>query len=196
MVRIAGVRITGSRTPSGDAQPSPRDQESLGDLVALAAKDMSQLIRYELDLAKSEIRADIRRAAMAGALFGFVAFIGWPGAGAAHLRAGLRPALGWRAGGGGMYVCFVYAAVILVLLAGILALAAILGTKKFSGMRQTRKTVTDDIGMLRQRGSAQAVRPQRQRPGRDRLKRLGNDRANREDREGRERRRSCRRDGR
>ena len=33
--------------PAGDGQ-------SLGDLVALAAKDVSQLIRYEIDLAKTE----------------------------------------------------------------------------------------------------------------------------------------------
>ena len=28
-------------------------EQSLGDLVALAAKDVSQLIRYEIDLAKT-----------------------------------------------------------------------------------------------------------------------------------------------
>jgi hypothetical protein len=40
--------------------PADADQ-SLGDLVALAAKDVSQLIRYEIDLAKTELRAGLKR---------------------------------------------------------------------------------------------------------------------------------------
>ena len=43
-----------SETP----EPSGTDQ-SLGDLVATAAKDVSQLLRYEIDLAKVELRGDL-----------------------------------------------------------------------------------------------------------------------------------------
>ena len=39
--------------------------QSLGDLVALAAKDASQLIRYEIDLAKSELMGDVERIGLA-----------------------------------------------------------------------------------------------------------------------------------
>ena len=152
MVRTAGVRSTGTRATSGDPGPaSPSDQESLGDLVALAARDVSQLIRYEMDLAKTELRADVKRAAMAGALFGFAAFIGC----LVLVLLTFALALGLHAagvpGGGGLYVCFVYAAVILVLVAGAMVAVARLGLKKFSGMRQTRKTVTEDLDMLRRR---------------------------------------------
>ena len=136
------------------AAASPPDAHSLGDLVALAAKDVSQLIRYEIDLAKSELKADVKRAAITGALFGFAAFIGclvlvlFTFALAYGLHAAGVP------GGGGLYVCFVYAAVILVLLAGILAGVALLVMRRFSGMKQTRKTVTEDLGMLRRRDAA------------------------------------------
>jgi len=152
MVRIAGVRSTGTRATSGDPAPaSPSDQESLGDLVALAARDVSQLVRYEINLAKTELRADVRRAAMAGALFGFAAFVGC----LVLVLLTFALALGLRAagipGGGGLYMCFVYAAIICVVVAGALVAAAIFGTKKFSGMRQTRKTVTQDLDMLRRR---------------------------------------------
>ena len=146
MVRIAGVRsqVRAESAPAGD-------QQSLGDLVALAAKDVSQLIRYEIDLAKTELRADIKRGAVTGALFGFAAFV----ACLVLVLLSFALALGLRAahvpGGGGLYVCFVYAAVILVLLAGLLAGAALLGMRRFSKMRQTRKTVTADIDMLRRR---------------------------------------------
>jgi hypothetical protein len=150
MVRIAGVRIAGGRTQPGDGASTPAsDQESLGDLVATAAKDVSQLIRYEIDLAKSELRADLRRAAMAGALFGFAAFV----ACLVMVLLTFALAYGLRSagtpGGGGLYVDFVYAAVICVLVAAALAGIAVLGLKKFTKMRQTRKTVTADIGMLR-----------------------------------------------
>ena len=46
-----------SGTPDGDG-----DQQSLGDLVSLALKDLSQLLHYEISLAKSELRMDVRRA--------------------------------------------------------------------------------------------------------------------------------------
>ena len=50
--------------------------QSLGDLVALAAKDVSQLVRYEVDLAKTELRDDVRRVVMAAVLIGGAAFAG------------------------------------------------------------------------------------------------------------------------
>ena len=60
-----------SETP----EPAGADQ-SLGDLVALAAKDVSQLIRYEIDLAKTELKGDARRVGMAVAAVGLAAFVG------------------------------------------------------------------------------------------------------------------------
>src|SRR5438270_8700691 len=55
---------------------SAASDHSLRDLVSLAAKDISQLVRYEIDLAKSELRGDFRRAGMVGVLFGIAAFFG------------------------------------------------------------------------------------------------------------------------
>ena len=59
-----------SETP----EPAGADQ-SLGDLVALAAKDVSQLIRYEIDLAKTELKGDARRVGMAAGAVGLAAFV-------------------------------------------------------------------------------------------------------------------------
>src|ERR1700693_5736542 len=50
--------------------------QSLGDLVALAAQDASQLVRDEIELAKTELRADIRRIGLAVVLVGGAAFAG------------------------------------------------------------------------------------------------------------------------
>src|SRR5271168_2314377 len=60
-----------SETPD----PVGADQ-SLGDLVAIAAKDVSQLVRYEVDLAKTELRSDMKRVGIAGGLGAMAAFVG------------------------------------------------------------------------------------------------------------------------
>jgi Putative Actinobacterial Holin-X, holin superfamily III len=150
MVRTAGVRTHGE-----GAEPARAgDEQSLGDLVALAAKDVSQLVRYEIDLAKTELKADARRAALSGALFGFAAFIGC----LVLVLLTFALAFGLYAagvpGGGGLYVCFVYAAVICVLIAGAMIALARVGLSRFSKMKTTRKTVTDDLDMLRRRDGA------------------------------------------
>src|SRR5215472_13853401 len=42
--------------------------QSIGDLVSVAARDISQLVRYELDLAKLELKSDVKRGAIGGGL--------------------------------------------------------------------------------------------------------------------------------
>ena len=55
---------------------SAAGQQSLGDLVAGAAKDVSQLVRYEISLAKSELKMDARRIGIAAALAVVGLFVG------------------------------------------------------------------------------------------------------------------------
>ena len=150
MVRTAGVR-----THDEGAQPARAgDEQSLGDLVALAAKDVSQLVRFEIDLAKTELRADMRRAALSGALFGFAAFIGCLVL--VLLTFALTYALHafrfW--GTDGLQWAFLYAAVICILVAAVMVGVARFALKKFSKMKTTRKTVTEDLDMLRRRDGA------------------------------------------
>src|SRR5712692_9251323 len=61
---------TATRHQAGNAQAS------VGDLVALAVSDVSQLVKYELDLAKMELKADARRLGIGAALVGIAAFVG------------------------------------------------------------------------------------------------------------------------
>src|SRR5215470_18869521 len=55
-------------------EPSVRDS-SLGDLVALAVSDLTQLVKCEVDLAKIELKEDARRLGIGGALLGMAAFV-------------------------------------------------------------------------------------------------------------------------
>jgi hypothetical protein len=129
-----------SETPG----PAGGDQ-SLGDLVALAAKDVSQLIRYEIDLAKTELKGDARRVGIAAAGFGLAAFVGC----LVLVLLCIALAFGLVALGIWTWAAFLIVAGACILLAGVGVGMAILKLRKLSGLRVTRKTVTEGLGMLR-----------------------------------------------
>ena len=128
-------------------EPSGADQ-SLGDLVALAAKDVSQLLRYEIDLAKVELRGDLRRIGLAGALGGVAAFVGC----LVLVLLCFAFAYGLVALGVWVWAAFLIAAGTCVLLAGGAVGIAVLKLRHLSGLKRTRKSVTEGIGMLRRDG--------------------------------------------
>ena len=120
-------------------------QQSLGELVALAAKDISSLVRYEITLAKSEFRMDAKRIGIASAL----------GAGGFFIACLLLVLLcfafayGLVAAGIWEWAAFLIVAGTCLLLIGLAGLIAWGRIRKVTGMRMTRKTVMDDLGMLR-----------------------------------------------
>src|SRR6202167_1232379 len=137
-----------SETP----EPVGADQ-SLGDLVAMAAKDVSQLIRYEIDLAKTELRGDMRRVGLAGALAGVAAFVGC----LVLVLLCVAFAYGLVALGISTWAAFLIVAGTCVLLAGAAVGVAVLKVRHLSGLRKTRKTVTEGFGMLRRDSQEPAV---------------------------------------
>ena len=152
-----------SETP----EPSGADQ-SLGDLVALAAKDVSQLLRYEIDLAKVELRGDLRRVGLAGALGVIAAFVGC----LILVLLCIAFAYGLVALGVWTWAAFLIVAGTCVLLAGAAVGIAFLKLRHLSGLRKTRKSVTEGLGMLRRDGhhpevtgdSAPEISPDGQHP--------------------------------
>ena len=134
-------------------------QQSLGDLVALAAKDMSSLVRYEISLAKSELKMDARRVGIASALGVVGLFVGC----LIVVLLCFAYAYGLVAAGIWEWAAFLIVAgtcLILVAIAGLIAYGRI---RKVTGMKMTRKTVMDDIDMLRRgengaNGSGPAVK--------------------------------------
>jgi hypothetical protein len=110
--------------PAGDGQ-------SLGDLVALAAKDVSQLIRYEIDLAKTELKADVQRIGVAGALGGVAAFV------ACLVALGI-----WA------WAAFLIVAGAYVLFAVLILGIAYLKLRRVTGLKKTRETVSEGLGIL------------------------------------------------
>jgi len=144
-----------SETP----EPMGADQ-SLGDLVALAAKDVSQLIRYEIDLAKTELRGDVQRVGVAAGLGGFSFFFGC----LVLMLLSFAYAYGLIAAGVWAWAAFLIVAGTCVVFAAAAVGIAYLKVRKLSGLRLTKKTVTEDLGMLRREGLLPQVSPDGERP--------------------------------
>ena len=124
--------------PAGDGQ-------SLGDLVALAAKDVSQLIRYEIDLAKTELRADVERVGLAAGLGGVAAFV----ACLVLVLLSIALAFGLVALGIWAWAAFLIVAGVYVLFAVLVLGIAYLRVRRLSGLSKTRKTVAEGLELLR-----------------------------------------------
>jgi hypothetical protein len=141
------------------ARPDGADgQQSLGDLVAGAAKDMSQLVRYEISLAKSELKMDARRLGVAAALAVVGLFVGC----LLVVLLCFAFAYGLNAAGIWLWAAFLIVAGTCLLLIGLAGLIAYGRIRKVTGMKMTRKTVVDDLSMLRRsepsaNGSAPAI---------------------------------------
>jgi hypothetical protein len=132
---------------NGSPEPAGGDQ-TLGDLVALAAKDVSQLVRYEINLAKTELRGDIRRLGLAAALGGVAAFVGC----LVLVLCCIALAYGLVALGIWTWLAFLIVAAACVLLAVISVGIAYLKVRRLSGLSKTRQSVTEGLGMLRRDG--------------------------------------------
>lgn len=120
-------------------------QQSLGELVALAAKDVSSLLHYEISLAKSELKMDARRIGIASAL----AVVGLFVACLLVVLLCFAFAYGLVAAGIWTWAAFLIVAGTCLLLIGLSGLIAFGRIRKVTGMKMTRQTVRDDLGMLR-----------------------------------------------
>lgn len=126
---------------------------SLGDLVAQATTDLSTLVRSEIDLAKIELRKDVRRLAtvavmIAGCFFAFNLVIVLLSFGLVYglVKAGLDA-----------WASFLIVAGIDVVLIGIAAGIAWLNFRRVSGLKLTRKTVQEDLAIMNREEPATAA---------------------------------------
>jgi Putative Actinobacterial Holin-X, holin superfamily III len=139
------------------AEPAPRypagstNDASVGSLVSLAMKDISQLLRYELDLAKLELKSDVRRLGIGAALVGVAAFVGC----LVLMLLCFALAYGLMALGIWGWASFlITAGACVVLAAGAIGIGVLL-FKRVRGMPKTRRTVQDDMALLRRGDGAE-----------------------------------------
>jgi hypothetical protein len=130
--------------PAGQYPAGSTTQASVGGLVSLAVKDITQLIRYELDLAKLELKADVRRLGIGAALCGLAAFVGC----LVLMLLCFALAYGLMTLGIWSWAAFLITAGACVLLAAVAVLVGVIMFKRLRGLPKTRGTVKDDLAIL------------------------------------------------
>ena len=129
-------------------------EASIGDLVAQAIRDVTQLVRCELALAKLELRDDAKRLGLAAALLGITAFTCC----LIVVLLSFAFAYGLVTLGIWIWAAFLIVAGVWLLLAALAVLIVIVRVRGISGLRKTRQTVQEDLAMLKRDDDA-AARP-------------------------------------
>jgi len=126
------------------ARPADEKDRSFGDLVSEAIKDLTQLVKYETDLAKAELRADLQRLGLSGALLAIAAFTCF----LVLVMLCFAMAAGLIAAGVPAWGAFLIVAGTLVLLAAICAGIIYLKVRRMTLLRQTRESVQEDLALV------------------------------------------------
>ena len=138
--------------PAIRPMPSSATDQSIGDLVSVAARDISQLVRYEIDLAKLELKSDVKRAGIGAGLLAVAVFA------ACLLLMLLCFAFAYGLAAihapGGLWGAFLWVALAVVLLIVVTGLVALLLVRRLTKMSKTRRTLADDTSLLRDVKSA------------------------------------------
>ena len=126
------------------------EDKSLGELVAIATGSVSRLVKSEIELAKLELKGDAKKAALGGVLFAIAGLIG----GIIVILLSIAAAYGLITLGVWNWLAFIIVAGVYVLLAAVLVGIGLLRMKKMTGASRTRRTVKDDLAVLRRSGGA------------------------------------------
>ena len=118
---------------------------SVGDLVSLAVRDVTRLVRCELELARLELRADGRRLFMSVALTGVAGFAGI----LVMFMLSYALAFGLITAGIWNWAAFLIVAGAYVVLGAVAMLVVYIALRRITGLRQTRDTVQEDLALLR-----------------------------------------------
>ena len=131
------------------------DGRSVGDLVSAAINDLTQLIKYQVDLARIELQADARRLGLSGALIAtavFTAFL-------VLVMLCFALAYGLQTLGVWDWASFLIVAAVCVVLAAATVGIVYLKVRRMSGLRKTRESVQEDLALLRRDDQALEALP-------------------------------------
>ncbi len=134
---------------------STRDERSLGQLVASATESLSDLIRGEIALAKSELRFSLNKAGQGIGLFAAAAFV----VVLAVIILCITAALGLEALGLPAWLSFLIVAVFLLLVAAVLGFIGYREVKQVKAPERTIATVQEAKEVLTHRGTPGAGPP-------------------------------------
>jgi predicted alpha/beta hydrolase len=129
----------------GRGTDRPTVEASLGELVSTATRDMSLLMRQEMELVKAEARQTAISAGLGGAFLGLAGGLALLGAialtiGGAEALDSIGLTRGWA---------FTVVAGVLLTLSGLLGLFGISRLRRIKAPERTLQTVKDDVTWLK-----------------------------------------------
>lgn len=142
---------SGNGAATGSAATAVAAEPSLGELVAAASRDASLLFRSEIELAKSEIQVEVKKAALGGAMFGAAAVLGL----FAFIMVSFGAAYGLDETDLPTWASFLIVAGVYLLLAAMLGLVGLRSVKKMGPPKRTLRTTKETVAALKSRGKKQ-----------------------------------------
>jgi hypothetical protein len=132
-----------------DRTTTAADERSVGQLVADVSRDLSDIVRHEIALAKAELRTDVRNGAVGGGLFaaaGYFAFL-------AVIILVIAGGYGLTETGLPAWAAFLIVGGTLLLLAGLFVLVGVNRVKKVGPPERAIKSVKDTLAAVRPGGN-------------------------------------------
>ena len=121
------------------------EERTIGQLVAEASQDLSELVRYEVALAKAEIMGDVRRGMIAGVMFGTAGFLGL----LALITLLITAAYGLVAAGFSRWLAFLIVSGAVLLLAALLVIVGIVMVRRIKPPERTIRSTKRTIAAVR-----------------------------------------------
>ena len=129
------------------------DGRSVGDLVSVAIRDLTQLFKCQVDLAKAELTADMRRLGLSAGLLATAVFTGF----LILVMLCFALAYGLQTLGVWDWASFLIVAGVCLVLAAVAVLIVYIKVQRISGLRKTRESVQEDLALLRREDQAEAL---------------------------------------
>lgn len=145
MAITAQNRPAGGPVATGGGHGSSSDEATIGELVATASRDVSLLIRQEVELAKTEVKAAATSAGLGAAFLGGAGFLGF----FAFFTITIAAAEGLHAAGIGLAYSYLIVTAAYLIVAGLLAVFAIARLKKVGPPKRAIQTVKDDVEWIK-----------------------------------------------
>lgn len=121
------------------------EEQSLGELVSMATRDVSQLIRSEIELAKAELRNDAKRAGIGAGMFGAAGFFGY----VALLFLSVALGLGLAAVGLPAWAAFLIVGGLYLLLAATVGMVGMLNLRRMTKAQRTVRAVRANFDLVK-----------------------------------------------
>ena len=129
----------------GTSRAAKVDDRSVGDLVSEAVSDITRLVKYETDLAKQELLADVRRIGVSAGLGATIVVTSF----LMLVMLCFALAYGLQTLGVWDWASFLIVTGVLIVLAAAFAGIIYLKVRRLDRLRKTRESVQGDIAMLR-----------------------------------------------